>query len=104
MRPAQTLGGKTRDKIETMSYLAESYERFMEPMTLTALFPNPEEFLAWEIDVDPAETPALQNLDAGAQRVILAAVRQDMQGPLERAMQDEKVVLPFLAHIVEARR
>jgi ubiquinone/menaquinone biosynthesis C-methylase UbiE len=47
----------------------------IEPLLLTAHFPNPEEFLAWEIDVDSAETPALQNLDIKAQQVILAAVR-----------------------------
>jgi len=75
----------------------------IEPMSLTARFPNAEEFLAWEIDVDPAETPKLQNLDTEAQQVILAAVRQDMQGPLEDVMQDNQAVLPFHAHIVEAK-
>jgi len=76
----------------------------IEPMSITARFPNAEEFLAWEIDVDPAETPALQNLDTEAQQVILAAVRQDMQGPLEEAMQDNQVVLPFHAHVAQARK
>jgi ubiquinone/menaquinone biosynthesis C-methylase UbiE len=75
----------------------------IESMTLTAHFPNPEEFLAWEIDVDPAETPALQNLDTEAQKVILATVRQDMQEPLEEVMQDNQVVLQFHAHVVQAR-
>jgi len=75
----------------------------IEPLSLTAHFPNAEEFLAWEIDVDPAETPALRNLDTAAQQVILAAVRQDMQGPLEEVMQDNQVVLQFHAHIVEAK-
>jgi len=76
----------------------------IEPMSITAHFPNAEEFLAWEIDVDPTETPALQNLDIEAQKVILAAVRQDMQGPLEEAMQDNQVVLPFHAHVAQARK
>ena len=76
----------------------------IEPMSITARFPNAEEFLAWEIDVDPAETPALQNLDAEAQQVILAAVRQDMQGPLEKVMQDNQVVLQFHAHLAQARK
>lgn len=75
----------------------------IDPMSITARFPQPEAFLAWEIDVDPAETPALQNLDTEAQKVILAAVRQDIQRPLEEIMQDQQVVLPFHAHIVEAR-
>jgi ubiquinone/menaquinone biosynthesis C-methylase UbiE len=76
----------------------------IEPMSITAHFPDAEEFLAWEIDVDPADTPALQNLDTEAQKVILAAVRQDMQRPLEDVMQDNQVVLQFYAHIAQARR
>jgi ubiquinone/menaquinone biosynthesis C-methylase UbiE len=75
----------------------------IEPTSLTAHFPNPEEFLAWEIDVDPVETPALQNLAIEAQQGILAAVRQEMQRPLEEVIQDKQVVLQFHAHIVEAR-
>lgn len=76
----------------------------IEPVSITARFPNAGEFLAWEIDVDPAETPALQNLDAGAQQVILAAVRQEMQGPLEEVMRDHQVTLPFHAHVAQARK
>ena len=76
----------------------------IEPMTLTAHFPQPEEFLAWEIDIDPTEAPALQNLDKEAQQEILAAARQDMQSPLEEVMQENQVVLPFHAHIAQARK
>ena len=76
----------------------------IEPMSITARFPNAEEFLAWEIDVDPTETPTLQNLDPEAQQVILAAVRQDMQGPLEEVRQDNQVVLQFHAHVAQARK
>jgi ubiquinone/menaquinone biosynthesis C-methylase UbiE len=76
----------------------------IEPMSMTARFPNAEEFLAWEIDVDPTETPALQNLDPEAQREIMAAARQDMQSPLEEVMQENQVVLPFHAHIAQARK
>jgi len=75
----------------------------IEPISITARFPQPEEFLAWEIDVDPAETPALQNLDIETQQAILAAVRQDMQGPLDEVMQDNHVVLQFHAHVAQAR-
>ncbi len=76
----------------------------IEPVSITARFPNPEEFLAWEIDVDPAATPALQQLDAQAQQAIMAAVRQDMRTPLHEVMQDDQVVIPFHAHVAHARR
>lgn len=76
----------------------------IEPVSITARFPNPEEFLAWEIDVDPAAIPALQYLDAQAQQAILAAVRQDMQATLHEVMQGGQVVIPFHAHVAHARR
>jgi ubiquinone/menaquinone biosynthesis C-methylase UbiE len=76
----------------------------IEHMSITAHFPQPEEFLAWEIDINPAEAPALQNLDKKAQHAIMAAARQDMQSPLEEVMQENQVVLPFHAHIAQARK
>ena len=74
------------------------------PMSITAHFPRPEEFLAWEIDIDPAEAPALRNLDKEAQQAIMTAARQDMQSPLEEVMQENEVVLEFHAHIAQARK
>lgn len=76
----------------------------IEPMSITARFPQPGEFLAWEIDVDPADTPALRNLDPEAQKVVLATVRQDMQRSLEEVMQDNQVVLQFHAHVAQATK
>ena len=76
----------------------------IEPMSLMAHFPQPEEFLAWEIDINPAEAPALRNLDKEAQQAIMTAARQDMQSPLEEIMQENQVVLPFHAHIAQARK
>jgi ubiquinone/menaquinone biosynthesis C-methylase UbiE len=76
----------------------------IEPASITGHFSQPDEFLAWEIDINPAEAPALQNLDKEAQQAILAAARQDMQSPLEEVMQENQVVLPFHAHIAQARK
>lgn len=75
----------------------------MESWSITARFPQPDEFLAWEIDVNPAETPALRYLDPAAQQVILAAVRQDMQSALEEVMQENQVALEFHAHVAQAK-
>ena len=76
----------------------------IESVSITARFSQPEEFLAWELDVDPAETPALRNLDAEAQQAIMAAVRQEVQGQLDEVMQDHQIVLPFHAYVAKARR
>jgi ubiquinone/menaquinone biosynthesis C-methylase UbiE len=75
----------------------------IEPVSITAHFPQPKEFIAWEIDINPAEAPALRNLDKEAQQAIMTAARQDMQSPLEEVMQENQVVLPFHAHIAQAR-
>jgi hypothetical protein len=76
----------------------------IEPASITARYSNPEEFLTWEIDVDPAEIPALQGLDAQAQQAILAAVRQEMQAPLHEVTQDGQVVLASHALVAHAKR
>ncbi len=76
----------------------------IEHLSITALFLQPEEFLAWEMDINPADAPALRNLDKEAQQAILAAARQDMQSPLEEVMHQNQVVLPFHAHIAQARK
>lgn len=54
----------------------------IEPMSLTARFPNPEEFLAWEIDVDPAAIPLLQHLDDQSRQMMMDSIRKEMEGVL----------------------
>lgn len=75
----------------------------IEPMSITARYPNPQEFLDWEIGVDPDETPTLQNLYAEAQKEILNALNQEMQVPLQEVMQGDEVVMPSHAHIAHAK-
>ena len=76
----------------------------IESMSITARYPNPQEFLAWEIDVDPAETPALQNLDAETQKAVLVSLHAEMQAPLQEIIKGNEVVLPSHAHIAHAHR
>lgn len=76
----------------------------IEPISIMARFPKPQEFLTWESNVDPAECPALQHLDADAQQAILATVRQEMQAPLHEVMQGDEVVMTSYAHIAHASR
>jgi SAM-dependent methyltransferase len=76
----------------------------IESASITVRFPNPQEFLAWEIDVDPAAVPALRHLDSEAQQTITDAILDDMQAPLHEVMQENQVVMQFHAHIARARR
>lgn len=74
----------------------------IEPISMTARFPNPSGFLAGEIEVDTAAIPSMQQLDAQARQAIVAAVSTDMTSPLKKVTLDNHVVLEFHAHIVRA--
>jgi ubiquinone/menaquinone biosynthesis C-methylase UbiE len=72
--------------------------------SMTARFPDPEGFLAGEIDVDTAAVPSMQHLDAPARRELTAAIRTDMETPLREVTQDGQVVIPFHLHVAHAQR
>jgi ubiquinone/menaquinone biosynthesis C-methylase UbiE len=74
------------------------------PFSVTARFPNPETFIASEIEVDTAAIPSMQRLDDQSRREIVAAITSDMQSSLEEVTHDNEVVLPFHGQIVTARR
>lgn len=76
----------------------------IEPVAMTACFPNPEAFLAGEIDVDTVAIPSMQHLDPRARQEITAAIREDMADPLRAVREGEHVVIPFHAHIARATR
>jgi ubiquinone/menaquinone biosynthesis C-methylase UbiE len=76
----------------------------IESVSMTAHFPDPDEFLNWEMDVDPAVIPLMQHLDTPARQVIMAAIRKDMTIPLQQVMREGQVVLPFYAHIAHVKR
>ena len=71
--------------------------RFVEikPFSLTARFPNPEAFIAGEIEVDTAAIPSMQHLESRAREAIVTAITKDMQSPLKKLTSDSHVVIPF---------
>ncbi len=73
----------------------------IEPFSITARFPNPDGFLAGEIDVDTAAIPAMQGLDPAARRELVMAIEQDMAEPLRAVTVGDAVRLPF--HLLIAR-
>lgn len=76
----------------------------VEPVMMTARFPNPDGFLAGEIESDTAAIPSMQRLDEREWRQITEAIRAEMEKPLQDVSQDGAVVLPFHAFIVRATR
>ena len=71
--------------------------------SITARFPDPDGFLAGEIDVDTAAIPAMQHLDDAARQSMVDALGDDMADALRSVTQGHHVVIPFHAHLVVAR-
>ncbi len=92
------------DKLRTLLTEAVFQHVEIEPVSMVARFPDPEGFLAGEIDVDTAAIPAMQHLDAQARQAIVAAISEDMKMPLQEVTEDDHVVLPFHVHIARAER
>lgn len=76
----------------------------IEPVSMTARFPNPELFLAGEIELDTAAIPSMQHLDARARQEIVAAISSEMAPALREVIHDDHVVLPFHAYFAQARK
>jgi len=75
----------------------------LKPISLTARFPNPDAFIAGEIEVDTAAIPSMQHLDSQSRQAIVATITADMQSPLKEVTHENHVVLPFHGYIVIAR-
>jgi ubiquinone/menaquinone biosynthesis C-methylase UbiE len=76
----------------------------IEATTIDARFPNPEAFLAGEIDVDTAAIPAMQRLDLDERRELTAAIQSEMAEPLRAVTVGDHVHLPFHVHIAQGVR
>jgi ubiquinone/menaquinone biosynthesis C-methylase UbiE len=92
------------DELRTLLRSAGFRDVEIEPVSLTARFPDPEGFLAGEIDVDTAAIPAMQHLDAAARREMTATIRGQMEGPLRAVTDGDHVVIPFHAHVARGHR
>jgi len=84
--------------------LAAGFRRVeVKDFSLTARFPNPEAFIAGEIEVDTAAIPSMQHLDSEARKAIVTAITEDIQGPLKELISDDHVVLPFHGLVMTCR-
>ena len=85
--------------------VAAGFQRVdIKPFSLTARFPNPEAFIAGEIEVDTAAIPSMQHLDSQPRQAIVTAITRDMQSPLKELISDNCVLIPFHGLIMTAWR
>jgi hypothetical protein len=76
----------------------------VDTRSMTARFPDPDEFIAMEIDVIAAAIPSVQHLDARAREALRAAIADELRAPIRAVTHDEHIVIPMHAHIVRAYR
>jgi ubiquinone/menaquinone biosynthesis C-methylase UbiE len=92
------------ERLRTMVAEAGFHAVSIRSLSMTARFPDPEGFLAGEIEVDTASVPAMQNLTPEARGALVDQIRDDMAAALALVTEGDHVVLPFHAHIVSAWR
>jgi len=75
----------------------------VQPVSMTARFPDPQGFIAGEIDVDTACIPSMQHLSADERQKFTADIRDEMAADLREVTEDHYVVMPFHANIFCAK-
>jgi ubiquinone/menaquinone biosynthesis C-methylase UbiE len=91
------------DELRELALTAGFRRVDIESFSLTARFPNPEAFIAGEIEVDTAAIPSMQHLDSKAREGIVTAITRDMQSPLNELISDDHAVIPFHGLMITAR-
>jgi SAM-dependent methyltransferase len=76
----------------------------VEAREMNARFPDPQGFIAMEVDVMAAAIPSAQNLDAQARARLAKAVARDMADAIHAATRHGRIEIPMHAHLASARR
>ena len=76
----------------------------IQPWDMVARFPDPDVFIAGEIDVDTAAIPAMQQVDAGQRAAIVAELADRMRDDLAAVTASDVVAMPYETWIVTATR
>ena len=71
-------------------------------VSMTTRFPDPQAFLAGEIDIDTACIPSMQHLDERERARVTGAIKESMAGPLRAVTEGDHVVIDFHAHFARA--
>lgn len=75
----------------------------IQARAMPAAFPDPDSFVAMEVDVIAAAVPATQHLDAKARAELTEAAQARMAGAIREQTCDGHVVVPMHSHLVLAR-
>jgi SAM-dependent methyltransferase len=76
----------------------------IEPHSLTARFPDPQGFVAMEVDVLAAAVPSVQHLGAQARKALTEAIGDEMAASVRELTQGHHLVIPMHAYVARASR
>jgi SAM-dependent methyltransferase len=74
----------------------------IEAHAMTARFPNPDRYIAMQVDVIAAAIPAAQHLDDAARADLTHAIEGDMTAMIRAVTRDDHMELPFHALLARA--
>ena len=90
-------------ELEALLAAAGFHDISIQARTMSAVFPDPQSFVAMEVDVIAAAVPATQHLDAKARVDLTEAAEARMAGTIREQLLDGRVVVPMHSHLVLAR-
>jgi len=76
----------------------------VESRAQMARFPNPDGFVAMEIDVIAAAVPSMQHYDVEQRARLVAALASELEAPIRAITIDGQLAIEFHAHIATGRR
>lgn len=76
----------------------------VEPMSIRSAFPNPDQFLAIEIDIDVAAVPSMQQMTPTERLAVVAELQTELAPSLQRYIHDGEVRMEFHAQLATGQR
>jgi SAM-dependent methyltransferase len=76
----------------------------VEAHTKPARFPNPDGFVAMQVDVIAAAIPSAQHLDAAARAALADAIAEDVSETIRQSRRGDHIEFPAHAHLARAVR
>jgi SAM-dependent methyltransferase len=74
----------------------------IEPLSLTARFPDPAAFVRFQVLALAAVMPAIAGMDAAAREATIAALLAEAQAAVRPYVEDGALVLPTHTHVAQA--
>jgi hypothetical protein len=92
------------ETVRSLLSAAGFHDIVIEARAMTARFPDPDGFIAMEVDVLAAAVPSVQHLDPPARAALTAAIAGEMTETIRALTQDGQLAIAMHVHLARARR